>query len=146
MNLGFWYEIHVWNTTGGLQPSDLPDHVLALDAAPHDWLFPRMTAVVHHGGAGSTAAGFRAGIPTIVIPFMMDQPFWAQRVQELGVGPRPIPRGQLTVERLAAAIVTAVSDSGMRRRAAELGANIRQEDGVAQAVAGIQRILTTGTL
>ena len=131
---------------GGLQPSDLPDHLLAIDAAPHDWLFPRMTAVVHHGGAGSTAAGFRAGVPTIVIPFMMDQPFWAQRVQDLGVGPRPIPRGQLTVERFAAAIESAVCDSGMRQRAAELGAKIRQEDGVAHAVAGLQRILTTGTL
>ncbi|TVR67685.1 MAG: glycosyltransferase [Candidatus Competibacteraceae bacterium] len=131
---------------GGLQPSDLPDHLLALDAAPHDWLFLRMAAVVHHGGAGSTAAGFRAGVPTIVIPFMMDQPFWAQRVRDLGVGPPPIPRGQLTVERLAAAMATAVSDRGIRRRAAELGANIRPEDGVAQAVAGIQRILTTGTV
>ena len=131
---------------GGIQQSDLPDHILKIDAAPHDWLFPRMTAVVHHGGAGSTAAGVCAGVPAIIIPFMMDQPFWAQRVRDLGVGPQPIPRGKLTVERFAAALETAVSDSGMRQRAAELGSKIRQEDGVANAVACIQQILSTGTI
>ncbi|MFO1430233.1 MAG: glycosyltransferase [Candidatus Competibacteraceae bacterium] len=131
---------------GGIQPSELPDHILKLEAAPYDWLFPRMSAVVHHGGAGSTAAGVRAGIPAIIIPFMMDQPFWAQRVYDLGVSPRPIPRGKLTVERFATAIGTVVSDSGMRQRAAELGSKIRQEDGVANAVACIQQLPTIGTI
>lgn len=124
---------------GGLQPSDLPDTVHLISAMPHSWLFSRMTAVVHHGGAGTTAAALRAGVPSIVIPFMGDQPFWARRVAELGVGPAPIPRKQLTAERLAEAINRAVVDDAMRRRAADLGRQIRREDGVATAVAIVER-------
>lgn len=119
---------------GGLQASSLPDSVFMIDAVPHTWLFPRTAAVVHHGGAGTTAAGLRAGVPSIIIPFFGDQPFWGQRVVDLGVGPQPIPRKKLTIERLAQAIRTAVSDQGMRRRAAELGARIQAEDGVGRAV------------
>jgi len=86
---------------GGLHREDLPDSVFMIDSTPHAWLFPRVAAVVHHGGAGTTAAGLRAGVPSIVIPFFGDQPFWGQRVQDLGVGPAPIPRQKLTVDRLA---------------------------------------------
>jgi UDP:flavonoid glycosyltransferase YjiC (YdhE family) len=93
-----------------------------------------MAAVVHHGGAGTTAAGLRAGLPSVIVPFAWDQPFWGRRVWELGVGPRPIPRKRLSVERLADAITAAVSDKEMRRRAQVLGERIRQEDGVANAV------------
>ncbi len=75
---------------GGLSNADLPDDVFKVDALPHDWLFPRMAAVVHHGGSGTTAAGLRAGIPTVIIPVFGDQPFWGQRVFELGAGPAPI--------------------------------------------------------
>lgn len=125
---------------GGMRPSALPDTVYMLRAVPHSWLFPQMAAVVHHGGAGTTAAGLRAGVPSILIPFMADQPFWARRVAELGVGPAPIPRQRLTAERLAEAISQAVSDAAMHRRAAELGAKIRAEDGVAQAVALIGQL------
>ena len=64
---------------GGLQAADLPDNVFMLKAAPHDWLFPRMAAVVHHGGAGTTAAGLRAGVPSIIVPFFADQPFWGRQ-------------------------------------------------------------------
>ncbi|KJH69575.1 glycosyltransferase [Aliterella atlantica] len=124
----------------GLSKSDLPDTVFMVDSIPHSWLFPRVAAVVHHGGAGTTAAGLRAGIPTIVIPFFGDQPFWGQRVAELGVGTAPIPRKQLTAERLAAAIDRAVSDRAMRQRAADLGAKIQAEDGVANAVASVQEL------
>jgi sterol 3beta-glucosyltransferase len=127
---------------GGLRAGDLPDSIFMLDAAPHDWLLPRMAAVVHHGGAGTTAAGLRAGVPSIVVPFFADQPFWGHRVAQLGVGPAPIPRAQLTAERLAAAIETAVTNQSMRQRAAELGAKIRAEDGVAQAVAIVQQLAT----
>ena len=74
-----------------------------------------MAAVVHHGGAGSTAAGLRAGVPTIVVPFMTDQPFWGKRVYELGVGPKPISRRRLTIERLADAMTEAVTNSGIRQ-------------------------------
>ena len=119
---------------GGLRQTDLPDSVLMIDGAPHEWLFPRMAAVVHHGGSGTTAAGLRAGVPSLVVPFFGDQPYWGRRVAELGVGPAPIPRKQLTAERLAAAIATAVSDAPLRQRAAELGARLRAEDGVTRAV------------
>jgi UDP:flavonoid glycosyltransferase YjiC (YdhE family) len=119
----------------GLQPADLPNSAIAVDSIPFSWLFPRCAAVVHHGGAGTTAAGLRAGVPSVVIPFFADQPFWGRRVAELGVGPAPIPRKKLTVEKLARAIETAVGDPGMRRRAADLGAKIRAENGIAGAVA-----------
>ncbi len=120
---------------GALTSQRLPESVLAIDSTPHDWLFPRMAAVVHHGGAGTTAAGLRAGIPSIIIPFMADQPFWAERVQALGVGPAPIPHRRLTADGLAAAVRCAIGDQVMRERAAALGARLRAEDGVGKAVA-----------
>lgn len=124
---------------GGLEHASLPDHIFALDAVPHAWLFPRVAAVVHHGGAGTTAAGFRAGVPSILVPFTGDQPFWAKQVTELGVGPQPIPRRKLTSARLAAAIAAATTDPDMQARAAALGERIRAEDGVAQAIEMIER-------
>ena len=116
----------------------LPANVFMVGSVPHSWLFPQMAAVVHHGGAGTTAAGLRAGVPSIPTPFFGDQPFWGQRVQALGVGPAPIPRRRLTVDRLAEAMRQVVTDTGMRRRAASLGAAIRAEEGVARAVAVIE--------
>jgi UDP:flavonoid glycosyltransferase YjiC (YdhE family) len=120
---------------GGLQRSSVPDTVFMVDSVPYPWLFPRVSAVVHHGGAGTTSAGLRAGVPSMVIPFFGDQPFWGQRVAALGVGPEPVPRKKLSVERLAQAIEEAVTDERMGRRAAELGAKIRAEDGIGRAVA-----------
>ena len=128
----------------GLSKRDLPDTVFMVDSVPHSWLFPQVAAVVHHGGAGTTAAGLRAGIPTIVIPFFGDQPFWGRRVAELGVGTAPIPRKELTAERLAEAIHKAVSDPAMRQRTADLGAKIQAEDGVANAVAIVQELEKCG--
>jgi sterol 3beta-glucosyltransferase len=125
---------------GGLQPADLPRSAMAIDPVPFAWLFPRCAAVVHHGGAGTTAAGLRAGVPSIVIPFFGDQPFWGRRVAALGVGPTPIPRKRLSADRLARAIETAVGDPGMRQRAADLGAVIRAEDGIARAVAVVAEL------
>jgi UDP:flavonoid glycosyltransferase YjiC (YdhE family) len=125
---------------GGLHSSDLPDSVYLLDSIPFSWLFPRVAAVVHHGGAGTTSAGLRAGVPSIIVPFFADQPFWGQRVADLGVGPAPIPRKKLTAERLAQAIQTAVTDQAMRQRATDLGARIRSEDGIARAVAVVQEL------
>jgi UDP:flavonoid glycosyltransferase YjiC (YdhE family) len=119
---------------GGLRQTHLPDNVFQIEAIPHDWLFPRVAAVIHHGGAGTTAAGLRAGVPNIVIPHFTDQPFWGQRVAQLGVGPRPIPRSALSSARLAAAIQVAVHDPAMRVRAVALGRKLQAEDGVARAV------------
>jgi sterol 3beta-glucosyltransferase len=123
----------------GMEKTDLPESVLMIDSTPHTWLFPRMSAVVHHGGAGTTAAGLRAGVPSIVVPFHGDQPFWGRCVAGLGVGPAPLPRRKLTSEKLAEALKTAHHDESMRQRAAELGARIRSENGVANAVALIQQ-------
>jgi sterol 3beta-glucosyltransferase len=119
---------------GGLATDHLPKHVLIVNSIPHSWLFPQMAAIVHHGGAGTTAAALRAGVPSIVVPFFGDQPFWGQRVADLGVGLAPIPRKQLTADRLAQAIQIMVSNSVMRQRSAQLGAKIQAEDGLARAV------------
>jgi len=129
----------------GLQRADLPGSVMMVDAIPFSWLFPRVAAVVHHGGAGTTAAGLRAGVPSVVIPFFGDQPYWGQRIADFGVGPAPIPRKKLTAERLAQAIQTAVTDQAMRQRAAELGAKIRAEDGIARAVAVVEQMANRGS-
>lgn len=123
---------------GGLEQAAVPDNVLLVDSLPHDWLLPRMAAVVHHGGAGTTAAGLRAGVPSIVVPHFADQPFWARRVHLAGVGPAPILRRRLTADRLAEAIRQAVTDREMQRRARELGRRIQAEDGVGQAVRVIE--------
>ena len=109
--------------------------VVEIEGAPHDRLFPRMAAVVHHGGAGTTAEGLRAGRPTAVFPSNFgDQLFWGRRVHALGVGPEPVPQKRLTAEGMVAAIHSITDDEGMRRRAAALGEKIQAEDGVARAV------------
>ena len=125
----------------GLGEAALPETVFRLAAAPHGWLYPRLAAVVHHGGAGTTAAGLRAGVPSVVVPHMVDQPFWGQRVAELGVGPRPIPRHRLTAVKLATAIQTAVTDPAIKARAGAVGEQIGLEAGVETAVWQIQRWL-----
>ncbi|MFN8387938.1 MAG: hypothetical protein U0X92_16200 [Anaerolineales bacterium] len=89
--------------------------------------------LIHHGGAGTVAAGIRAGIPQVIVPFMTDQPFWARRVHAVGASPKPILVKHLTVERLTQAIIEAGSDK-VRQRARALGQTINNEDGVMQAV------------
>ncbi len=126
---------------GGLTASDVPASVHLLESAPHDWLFECVSAVVHHGGAGTTAAGLRAGRPTIVCPFFGDQPFWGRRVRALGVGPSPIPQKQMTPEKLAAALVQATTDAEMRERARALGEAMRSESGVGAAVTALESIV-----
>lgn len=123
---------------GALTPLDRDD-VLVVEEAPHDLLFPRTAAVVHHGGAGTTGAALRAGVPSVVVPFAVDQPFWGARVAALGVGPTPVPRRRLTGGALADAL-RATADPGMRGRAASLGRLIRAEDGVVNAVAALGRV------
>jgi UDP:flavonoid glycosyltransferase YjiC (YdhE family) len=115
--------------------------MITIDWAPLNWLFARMAAVVHHGGAGTTAESFRAGAPTIVVPFFYDQFLWGRRVFEIGAGPRPLDRKTLDARTLAQAIETATTDATMRQRATEVGARIRAEDGLARAVATFQRHL-----
>lgn len=107
--------------------------LLFLESAPHDWLLPRCKTVIHHGGAGTTAAGLSAGIPNIVVPFAGDQLFWGKRVYAIGAGPRPIPVRALTATRLASALVQAEGDA-LRERARLLGRAIRAENGVGNAI------------
>jgi sterol 3beta-glucosyltransferase len=118
--------------SGMERPEDLADGVFMLKSAPHSWLFPRMTAVVHHGGAGTTAAGFRAGVPSVIIPHANDQFAWGRRAHELGVGAGPILRKKLTSKKLAAAIVEALSER-VRQAAHDLGVRIREERGAEAA-------------
>lgn len=125
-----------WSHLGA---ASLPPTVLHIESAPHDWLFPRMAAVAHHGGAGTTAAGLRAGVPSVIIPFFADQPFWGQRAAALGVGPAPIPRRRLTAERLGAALDAVMGNPQMRRRAVEVAETLRGEDGVGAAIAVVEQ-------
>jgi sterol 3beta-glucosyltransferase len=121
--------------TAGLgRDGQIPDYVFVVDEIPHSWLFKHVDIVIHHGGSGTTGAAFRAGVPQIVVPHALDQPFWAQRVYELGVSPKPIPLKRLSADRLAAAIREATTDDAMRARAAEMGATIRAEDGVGRTI------------
>ncbi len=126
---------------GGLQLEEVPKSVFVVQSAPHQWLFPRMAAVVHHGGAGTTAEGLRAGVPSVIVPFAFDQAFWGARLHALGLAPEPIPQKKLTADRLAHAIRLAVTQPGMRQRAQTCGETLRREDGVGNAVKIIQHYL-----
>lgn len=125
----------------GLEKSNIPDIIYPIDKVPHSWLFPKVSAVVHHGGAGTTGAGLRAGVPSILVPFGVDQPYWADIVVNLGVGPKAPPIKKLTAKKLAAAINQAISDKDMQAKAAALGAKIRVEDGISEAVKIIESLI-----
>ncbi|GAB5520465.1 MAG: glycosyltransferase [Rhodothermales bacterium] len=129
---------------GGIADMNLPNSVFVIDGAPHHRLFPRMKAVVHHGGAGTTAAGLRAGRPSILIPFFGDQPFWGWRVASLGVGPKPVPRKHLTADQLAHAIQQATTDERMQARAERLGAQVQAEHEAQRWLPLIERALSPG--
>ena len=124
---------------GGLEARSSSPDVFVLDTVPHDWLFPRVSVVVHHGGAGTTAASLRAGKPTVICPFAADQPFWGQRTSALDVGPEPILASRLRAETLADALYQAAHDPFFEQRASEMGAALRREDGVGRAVEVLER-------
>jgi UDP:flavonoid glycosyltransferase YjiC (YdhE family) len=128
---------------GAIAATNKTDDVYVADSIPHDWLFSKVAAVVHHGGAGTTAAGFRAGVPTVVIPFAADQFFWADRVEQLGVGIALGSRKKLTAAKLSQAIRTVLTDEKIRLRAKRLGESIRQEDGLIKAVKEVEDYLGT---
>ncbi|XP_051139750.1 sterol 3-beta-glucosyltransferase UGT80B1 isoform X2 [Andrographis paniculata] len=120
--------------------STIPDDVYLLVDCPHDWLFPQCSAVVHHGGAGTTATGLKAGCPTTIVPFFGDQFFWGDRIHQRGLGPAPIPISQLTAESLSEAI-RFMLEPEVKSRAAELAGCIENEDGVGAAVDAFHRHL-----
>ena len=122
---------------GALAGVELPKTVFALEAAPHDWLFPRMAAVVHHGGAGTTSAALRAGVPSLVVPFIADQWFWGGRVAALGAGPRLFSRRKLDAACFGAALRDLVQNPSYRAGAERVAAELAVEDGVGRAVAAL---------
>ncbi len=131
---------------GGLRPGSPEPDIYVLDEIPHDWLFPRLAGVVHHGGAGTTQAGARAGVPGLVIPHTQDQPFWGKCLFDLGVGVAPLPEKQLTVERLAESLKTLSTDPDLHRRAALLGEQMRAERGLESTIEVIESFFIRGKL
>ncbi|ETL87687.1 hypothetical protein L917_13169 [Phytophthora nicotianae] len=119
---------------------DVSDNIFFLGSCPHDWLMPRVSAVVHHGGAGTTAAGLLAGKPTFIVPFFGDQPFWGRAVLDAGVGVEPCPIKELATEKLRSAFEKLKSPE-LRKRAVELSDLMRQEDGADGAVSCFYRNL-----
>ncbi|MQS15048.1 glycosyltransferase family 1 protein [Streptomyces kaniharaensis] len=124
----------------GLVAGDTDD-VLTIGDVPHEWLFPRVAAVVHHAGAGTTAAALRSGTPAIPVPAQLDAPFWSARLASLGVSPGPVPLRGLTADRLATAIRQALDDPRYRDRAASVAATLAAEDGTAKVLGAIDRLV-----
>lgn len=125
---------------GGLEAYQLPADILKIDSAPHEWLFPRMSAIVHHGGAGTTGAALRAGKPMTICPFMADQPFWGECIHALGIGPKPIAQKGLSVSKLTIALNEMSHNATMQKRAKKTGALIQDEDGIKNTVKVIEDV------
>ena len=126
----------------GIKQLALPPNIYATGSLPHSWLFPHCAGVVHHGGYGTAAAGFRAGIPALVIPHIADQFYWGQRVFELGVGPQPVRRVNLETNVLTASLDDLVRNEKLKITASNLGEQIRSESGVENAVRLIENIFS----
>lgn len=141
--LDFWDgRVVVGRGWGGIKPEDLPkDRVHVIDRAPHDKLFSHVKAVVHHGGAGTTAAGLHLGLPTFIVPQTVDQPYWGRRVYESGCGPKPVRRRKLTPELLAESLHELDTNAGYASNARALGEKLRAEDGTGHAIKVIERVM-----
>ncbi|MET9563881.1 glycosyltransferase [Streptomyces tauricus] len=116
------------------------DDMFTVDEVPHAALFPRMAAVVHHAGAGTTGATLRAGVPTVPVPIQFDEAFWAARLVSLGVAPAAVPLRGLTADALGAAVARAVTEPAYTERAKELAARLGGEDGVRPVLATVDRL------
>ncbi|MEM1008160.1 MAG: glycosyltransferase, partial [Myxococcota bacterium] len=129
-------------TSSAVHPSWNTDaSIFVLESAPHRWLFPRMRAVIHHGGAGTTAAGLCAGVPSVVVPYSNDQPMWAQRVQELGVGLK-LTSKQRTSSNAWKRVLQEVLEPSVCANAKVLGEKIRAEEGIHEACDAIERLFS----
>lgn len=127
-----------WGGMGG--GTEIPKDVYLIGNCPHDWLFKRVSCVVHHGGAGTTAAGIALGVPTVVVPFFGDQPFWGQMIARAGAGPKPIPFKQMTAESLAASIYFALREE-VKVAVQKMASQIAEEDGAAATVQAFEENL-----
>lgn len=132
-------------TGWGKVPLNGTDDVLTVETVPHSWLFPRVAAVVHHAGSGTTATALRTGAPSVTVHYFFDQPLWAHRIARLGAGSAPIPRQRLTAPRLASALRKVVNDPGPRDRAQTISRRLQAGDGVATAVGLINAHLGVST-
>lgn len=119
---------------GGLKKISLPDDILLIEKAPHDALFNYVSAVVHHGGAGTTAAGLRAGLPTFICPSSFDQPYWGRLIYSLGIGPKPLSLKKLKAKEFSKSLIDLVENESYRSAAAKIGKRIANENGVSRAV------------
>jgi sterol 3beta-glucosyltransferase len=126
---------------GGIKPEDLPDSVFSIEKAPHDKLFKYVSAVVHHGGAGTTSAGLHLGRPTFVVPQAVDQPYWGRRVYEMGCGPKPVRLRRLTSEILAGALEDLTTNADYRRNAGDIAETLQGENGTEKAIKHIERVM-----
>lgn len=124
----------------GTEMLHLPPNFHVIGDTPHDWLFPRTSMVIHHGGSGTSHSAARAGVPSVVLPFAADQFFWAERLRKLGIGAQVRAKKLLTVAAMSDAIAAA-GTSEMRERAAGVGAKMREEDGLSDAVARVHEVL-----
>ncbi|KZL78757.1 glycosyltransferase family 1 protein [Colletotrichum tofieldiae] len=132
-----------WGGVGG--GDDVPDGIYLIGNCPHDWLFKRVSAVVHHGGAGTSAAGIAAGRPTVVVPFFGDQPFWGQMIARAGAGPAPVPFKEMTADTLATSITFALKPE-VQVAVQQMAQRITEEDGAGDTAKDIQERLTLDTM
>ena len=128
----------------GLGAEKLPESIICIDAVPYRWLFPKMSAVVHHGGAGTTGTALRAGVPSVVVPCLLDQFFWAQRVVSLGAGPKPIRRKNLSARLLAESISEAVNKPIYNENAKRIASQLESEDGANKAIMEFTQYVENG--
>ena len=122
----------------GLGSASLPDTVFHVESIPHAWLFKRVAAVVHHGGAGTSHAASRAGCPSIVVEHVTDQAFWGGVLHRAGIAPPMLHRRTVTAAKLARAIRATLGSPSMREKARAIGESMRNEDGVKRAVTLIE--------
>lgn len=119
--------------SGGIQ-TEVDDDICLIQQAPFDWLFPRMRALVHHGGSGTTGAALAAGRPQVVCPYIVSQRYFATRMHSIGVAPPPLPQSTIDASGLSDAIRRAVDDPALSQQASQVGRAVRAEGGVAEAV------------
>jgi len=127
---------------GGMQDIDFPENIFKIPYVPYDRLFPHMSLLIHHGGAGSTASALRSGVPSLVIPFAADQYFWAKRVERTGAGPAPLPARELTSDRLYRSVKEVLESEKYYSRAEEIARNIKRENGIGNAADLIEELIS----